>query len=168
MSTSLKPHELQHTRLPCPSLSPGICSNSCPLRQLCQQSTVLFSVTPIPTCFQSYSALVLSNDLALCIRWPKHWRFSFSINPFNEYSGLISFRIDWFELLAVQGTLKSLLQHYSSKASILWSPVKADGLAQEQLSRMVIISFWKACKINFGKLKHVFTFAYMILYYLML
>ena len=59
------------------------------------------------------------NELSLCIRWPRYWRFSFSISPFNEYSGLISFRIDWFDLLQVQGTLKSLLQHHSSKASIL-------------------------------------------------
>ena len=61
---------------------------------------------------------VFSNESFLCIRWPKYWSFSFSISPSNEYSGLISFRIDWFDLLAVQGTLKSLLQHYSSKASI--------------------------------------------------
>ena len=62
----------------------------------------------------------LSNELALCIRWPKYWSFSFSLNPSNEYSGSISFRTDWLDLLAVQGTLKSLLQHHSSKASILW------------------------------------------------
>ena len=62
---------------------------------------------------------VFSNESALCIRWPKYWTFSFSISPSNEYSGLISFRIDWFDLLAVQGSLKSLLQHHSSKASIL-------------------------------------------------
>ena len=62
---------------------------------------------------------VFSNELALRIRWPKYWSFSFSINPSNEYSGLISFRMDWLDLLAVQGTLKSLLQHHSSKASIL-------------------------------------------------
>ena len=62
---------------------------------------------------------VSSNESALCIRWPKYWNFSFSISPSNEYPGLISFRIDWFDLLAVQGTLKSLLQHHSSKASIL-------------------------------------------------
>ena len=62
---------------------------------------------------------VFSNESMLCIRWPKYWSFSFSISPSNEYSGLISFRIDWLELLAVQGTLKSLLQHHSSKASIL-------------------------------------------------
>ena len=63
---------------------------------------------------------VFSNELALCIRWPKYWSFSFSISPFNEDSGLISFRMDWLDLLAVQGTLKSLFQHHSSKASILW------------------------------------------------
>ena len=63
---------------------------------------------------------VFSNESILCIRWPKHWSFSFRICPSNEYSELISFRIDWFDILAVQGTLKSLLQHHSSKASILW------------------------------------------------
>ena len=66
------------------------------------------------------SIRVFSNESALCIRWPEYWRFSFSINPSNEYSGLISFRMDWFDLLAVQGTLKSLLQHHSSKAPVLW------------------------------------------------
>ena len=65
------------------------------------------------------SIRVFSNESVLCIRWPKYWSFSFSISPSNEYSGLISFRTDWFDLLAVQGTLKSLLQHHSSKASIL-------------------------------------------------
>ena len=66
------------------------------------------------------SIRVFSNESVLPIRWPKYWSFSFSISPSNEYSGLISFRIDWFDLLAVQGTLKSLLQHHSSKVSILW------------------------------------------------
>ena len=66
------------------------------------------------------SIRVFSNESALHIRWPKYWSFSFSISPSNEYSGLISFRMDWLDLLAVQGTLKSLLQHHSSKASILW------------------------------------------------
>ena len=66
------------------------------------------------------SIRVISNESVLPIRWPKYWRFSFSISPSNEYSGLISFSIDWFDLLAVQRSLKSLLQHYSSKASILW------------------------------------------------
>ena len=71
----------------------------------------------LPSIFPSIG--VFSNESALQIRWPKDWRFSFSISPSNEYSGLISFRIDWFDLLDVQGTLKSLLQHHSSKASIL-------------------------------------------------
>ena len=66
------------------------------------------------------SIRVFSNESALCSRWPKYWSFSFNISPFNEYSGLISFRMDWLDLLAVQRTLKSLLQHHSSKASILW------------------------------------------------
>ena len=78
---------------------------------LCHSLLLLPSIFP---CIR-----VFSSELSLCIRWPKHWSFSFSISPFNEYSGLISFRIDWFDLLAVQGTLKSLLQHHSLKASIL-------------------------------------------------
>ena len=72
----------------------------------------------LPSIFSSIR--VFSNESVLPIRWPKYWRFSFSISPSNEYSGLISFSIDWFDLLAVQRSLKSLLQHYSSKASILW------------------------------------------------
>ena len=71
----------------------------------------------LPSIFPSIR--VISNESVLCIRWPKYWSFSFSISPSNEYSGLISFRIDWLDLLPVQGTLKSLLQHHSSKASIL-------------------------------------------------
>ena len=79
---------------------------------LCHPLLLLPSIFP--------SIRVSSNESALHIRWPKYWRFSFSISPSNQYSGLSSFRIDWFDLLAVQGTLKSLLQHHSSKASILW------------------------------------------------
>ena len=71
----------------------------------------------LPSIFPSFR--VFSNESVLCIRWPKYWSFSFSTSPSNEHSGLISFRMDWLDLLAVQGTLKSLLQHYSSKASIL-------------------------------------------------
>ena len=75
---------------------------------------------PLSSCFQRPSIRVFSNESALYIRCPKYWSFNFSISPSKEYSGLISFRIDWFDLLAVQGTLKSLLQHHHSKASILW------------------------------------------------
>ena len=73
----------------------------------------------LPSIFPSIR--VFSNESALCIRWPKYWSFSFNISPSIEHSGLISFRMDWLDLLAVQGTLKSLLQHHSSKASVLWS-----------------------------------------------
>ena len=79
---------------------------------LCRPLLLLPSIFP--------SIRVFSNESVLLIRWPKDWSFSFSISPFKEYSGLISFRMDWFDLLAVQGTLKSLLQHHRSKASILW------------------------------------------------
>ena len=77
-------------------------------------------LSPSPTTFNISRIRVFSNESALRIRWPKYWSFSFSISPSNEYSGLISFRMDWLDFLAVQGTLKSLLQHHSSKESILW------------------------------------------------
>ena len=104
-----------HTRLPCPSPTPGACSNSCPLSRWCH-STISSLLLP-PLIFPS--TRVFSNKSVLPMRWPKYRSFSFSISPSNQYSGLISFRIDLFDLLAVQGTLKSLLQHHSSKASIL-------------------------------------------------
>ena len=120
VSKSLRPHGLQHARLPCPSPTPGAYSNSCPLSQWCQP-TISSSVIPFfspPSIFPSIR--VFSNESALHIRWPKYWSFCFSISPSNEYSGLISFRMNWLDLLTVQGTLKSLLQHQSSKASIFW------------------------------------------------
>ena len=115
MSDSLRPHVLKHVRLPCPSLSPRVCSDSSP--DLVMPST--FSSSDIPLSLTSIfpSITVFSRESALCIRWPNYWRFSFS--PSNEYSGLISFKMDWFDLLAVQETLKSLLQHHNSKALIL-------------------------------------------------
>ena len=115
-SASFLPHGLQHARLPCPSLSPGACSNSCPLSRWCHP-TISFSVDPFSSSLQSFSASA-SNESVLHIRWPNYGSFSFSISPSNDYSGLISFKTDWFDL-AVQGTLKSLIQHHSSKASIL-------------------------------------------------
>ena len=118
MSNSLQPHGLQHARLPCPSTSPGACSNSCPLCPWCHP-TISSSVISFSSCLQFLRSIrVFSNELALHIRWSKYWRLSFSISPSNEYSGVIYFRIDWFFLLVVQGTLKSL-QHHNSKASIL-------------------------------------------------
>ena len=116
VSDSLRPHGLQHTKPSCPSLTPGVYPNSCPLSWWCHPTILSCPLFP-PSIFPSIR--IFSNESALCIRWPKYWSFSFNISPSNEHSGLISFRMDWMDLLAVQGTLKSLLQHHSSKASIL-------------------------------------------------
>ena len=119
VSDSLWPHEPQHARPPCPSPTLGASSNSCPLSQWCHTpSHPLSSPLLPPSIFRSIR--VFSNESALHIRGPKYWSFSFNINPSNEHPGLISFRVDWLDLLAVQGTLKSLLPHHTSKASILW------------------------------------------------
>ena len=118
-SDSLRHHGLQHTRPPCPSPTPGVYSNSCPLNWWCHptiSSSVIFLLQP--SIFPSIK--VFLKESALHIRWPKYWRFSFNFNLSNEHPGLISFRMDWLDLLAVQGTPKSLLQHHSSKASVLW------------------------------------------------
>ena len=132
VSNSLWPHGLQQARLPCPSPSSEACSNPCSFREWCHpiiSSVIHFSP---PSVFPSIT--VFSNHSAPRMRWPKYWALvakwpkngpvakvihSFSISSSSEYSGLISFRIDWFDLFAVQGTLKSLLQLHSSKASTL-------------------------------------------------
>ena len=120
MSDSLRPHGLQHARPPCPSPTPRIYQNPCPLSWWCHP-TISSCVIPFNSCLQSFPASgVFSNESALHIRWSKIWSFNFNISPSNEHPGLISFRMDWLDLLAVQRTLKSLLQHHSSKASILW------------------------------------------------
>ena len=113
MSDFLWPHGLQRARLPCPSLYPGICSKSCLLSQWCHLA-ISSSVAPFSSCPQSFPVSWLFTSGGQSIRT------SVSVLPMNEYSGLISFRMDWFVLLAVQGTLKSLLQHHSLKASVLW------------------------------------------------
>ena len=104
---------------------------------LCRPLLLLPSIFP--------SIKVFSNESALCIRWPKYWSFNFNISPSNEYSGLISFRMDWLDLLAVQGTLKSLLQHHSSKASIL----RCSAFFTVQLS--CIIYIYNSLGINCSK-----------------
>ena len=115
MSGSLWSHELQHSRLPCPSLSPWDCSGSGPLSQWCHPTS--HPLSPTLLLLSVFPSSVFSNELVLCIGWPKCW--SLSISPSNEYSQLISFRMDWFDLLAAQGTSNSLLQYHSSKASML-------------------------------------------------
>ena len=110
VSDSLQPYGLQHDRLPCPSPTPRACSNSCSSSRWCHP-TISSSVVPFSSCLQSFPASGLFQWVIICIRWPKYWSFIFSISPSNEYSGLISFMIDLFDLLAVQGT---------PKASVLW------------------------------------------------
>ena len=120
MSDSWRPHGLQHARLTCLSPTPGAYSKLMYIAFV-MSSNHLSLCRPLllpPSIFPSIR--VFTNELALYIRWPKYWSFNFSISPSSEYSGLISVRIDRLDLLAVQGTLKSLLQHHSSKASILW------------------------------------------------
>ena len=121
MSGCLQPHDLQHSRPPCSSRTPRVHPNPCPSSWWChpaiQPSHPLSSLLlrpPIPP-----SIRVFSNESTLHMRWPKYWSLSFSISPSNEHPGLISFRMDWLDLLAVQVTLKSVLQDHNSKASIL-------------------------------------------------
>ena len=107
---SLRPHELQHARPPCPSPTPRVHPNMCiesvmPSSHLILCRSLLL-LPPIPP-----NIRVFSNESTLRMRWPKYWSFSFNISPSNEHSGLISFRMDWLDLHAIQGTLKSLLQH---------------------------------------------------------
>ena len=121
LSDSLWPQGLQHARPPCPSPTSQACSHSCPLSRWCHP-TISSSVVPFSSCLQSFPAsgsFLMSQFFASGSQ--SIGSFSFSICPSNEYSALISFKIDWLDLLAVQGTLKSLLQHHSSKASILLS-----------------------------------------------
>ena len=121
MSDSLRPHESQPARPPCPSPSPRVHSNSRPSSRWCHPA-ISSSVVPFSSCPQFLPASEsFSNESTLRMRWPKYWSFIHSVNiiPSKEIPGLISFRMDWLDLLAVQGTLKSLLQHHSSKASIL-------------------------------------------------
>ena len=119
VSDSWQPHESQHARPPCPSPTPRVHSDSTSIESVMPSSHLilcrpLLLLPPI-----SPSITVFSNEVTLHMRWPKYWSFSFSIIPSKEIPGLISFRMDLWDLLAVQGTRKSLLQHHSSKASIL-------------------------------------------------
>ena len=115
MSDFLRPHGLWHPSLSCPSPSPRVCTNSCPLSRWCHSA--ISSSLPFSFCFQSFPTLRCF-PINWLFRWLKYWNFI--VSPSNEYSGLISFRIDWFDLPAVQGTLKSHLQYQNLKASIFW------------------------------------------------
>ena len=121
MSDFLQPHGLQHARLPCPLPTPNCLVQLMSIESVMPSNHLILChpLLLLPSIFPSIR--VFSNESVFCITWPKYWSFifSFSISPSNEYSGLISFRMDWLDLLAVQGTLKSLLQLHSSKASVL-------------------------------------------------
>ena len=117
--TLCDPMDWQQARLPCPSPSPGVCSDSCLLSRWCHPNIQILSSTCSPAlnlsqCQDVFQVVSSSHQV------PKYWRFSYSTSPSNEYSRLISFKTDWFNLLAVQATLKSLFQHRSLKISILW------------------------------------------------
>ena len=132
VSDSLGLQRLRHVRPPCPSPTPGVYSNSCPLSQWCHPT--ISSCHPfllLPPILPSIR--VFSNESTLRMRWPKYWSLSFSIIPSKERPGLISFRMDWLDLLGVQGTLKSLLQHHSSKASILQHINLSDAIEADEL-----------------------------------
>ena len=119
VSNSLWPHGLQHTRLPCPSPTPRACSNLSPSSRWYHPTISSSGVPFSSSCLRSFLHQGLFQGISSSHQEAKYWSFSFSISPSNEYPGLISFRIEWFDLLVVQGTLRSLLQHHSSKASIL-------------------------------------------------
>ena len=118
MANSLRPHESQHARPPCPSQTPGSLLKLMPIESMMPSSHLILCppLLLLPPILPSIR--VFSNASTLRMRWPKFWSFSFNISPSNEHKGLMSFRIDWLDLFAVQGTLRSLLQHRSSKASI--------------------------------------------------
>ena len=121
MSSSLQPHGLQHARFPCPSPTPEAYLNSMSIKLVMPSNyLILFCLLLLlPSIFANIR--VFSNESVLCIRWPKYWSLSFSISPSNEYSGLISFRIDLFDLLVVQGTLKSPASKFQSISSLVFS-----------------------------------------------
>ena len=146
MSNSSWPHELQHARPLCPPVSPGVFSNSCPLSRWCHP-TISSSVTPFSSCSQSFptSGSFPMNWLFASGGQSKYWSFSFTISLSSEYSGLISFRMDWFDLLAIQGTLKSPAPQFksinSSACSLLYGPTLTS-----------IDSYWKIHSFNYTDL----------------
>ena len=154
VSSSLRPHGLQHARPPCPPPTPGVHSKSHPSSWWCHPA-ISSSVIPFSSCPQSLQHQGLFNESTLPMRWPKYWSFSFSTSPSNKYSGLISFRMDWLDLLAVQGTLKCLLQHHSSKAPIFWR----SAFFTVQLSHPYMTTVGKVMSLLFNMLSRlVITF----------
>ena len=134
---SLRPHGC-NLQASLPSLSPGLCSNSCPIKSMMPSNYLILCHTVLLLSAVFPSTRVFSNELALCIRQPEYWSFSFSISPSNEYSGLIAFRMDWFDLRAVQGTLRSLLQHPHSGS--LWPLLKSVFMKAQTAALVPVVS----------------------------
>ena len=151
VSDSLQPHGLQHTRPPCSSPTPGTYSNSPSIQSVMPSNHLIFChpLLLLPSIFLSIR--VFSNESVLHIRWPKYWSLCFSISPSNEYSRLISFRRDWLDLLAVQGTLKSILQYHSSKAYIAEQRNQSEKATYYMIT--IYIAFWK--RHNYGGSKRL-------------
>ena len=167
------PHGRHHARLPCPLSTPAVYSNSWPSSRWCHPTNSC-SFIPFSSCLQIFPSIrVFSNESALRIRWPKDWSFSFNISPSKEHPGLISFRMDWLDLLAVQGTLKSLLQRHSSKASVLQRsafftvqlshPYMTTGKTMV-LTRQTFVG--KVMSLFFNMLSRLVIFAWMFPWYL--
>ena len=142
MSNSLWPQGLQHTRPPRPSPTPGACSDSCSLSWWCHP-TISSSVIPFSSAFNLSQNQGLFQSVSSSHQVPKVLELQLQYQSFNEYSGMISFKIDWFDLLAVQGTLKSLLQHLSLKASIL----QCSAFFMVQLS-LLYVTTWKTTALS--------------------
>jgi len=144
VSFSLRPHGLHHARPPCLFTNSQSLLKLVPIESVMPSNHLILCCPLLPPSIFA-SIRVFSNKAVLHISWPKYWSFSFSICPSNEYSGLISFRIDWLILLAVQGTLKSLLQHYSSNISILWcSAFFTDQLSHPHMTtgKTIAMTIW--------------------------
>ena len=162
MSDCLRPHEPQHAGPPCPSRTPGVYLNSRPSSRWCHPVTSC-SVIPFSSCPQSLpaSGSFPMSQLTPRRRWPKYWSFSFNISPSNEHPGLISFSMDWLDLLAVQGTLKSLLQHHSPKASIF----QHSAFFEVQLSHPYIHIHTNMCIYIYIYMHIIYIYLYILFYY---
>ena len=141
MSDSLRPHELQHARLPCPSPTPGVYTNSCPLSRWCHLTISSLS-SPSPPSFDVPNIRIFSNESALCIRWPKHCSFSFNISPSNQHPGLISFRMAGWIFLQSKGLSRvfyktTVQKHQLLAPSFLFSPTVIS-----------IHDYWKSHSLN--------------------
>ena len=161
VSNSLRPHGLKHARLPCPSPSPGVCWNSCPFESVIPSNHLILCcpLLLLPSVFPSIR--VFSKESVLLIRWPKDWSFSFNISPSNEYSGLISFRMDWLDLLAVHRTFNNLLQHHNLKSinslvlSLIYGPTLHPYMTT---GKTIPLTGW----IYVGKVMSLFLFCFVL------